>query len=45
MILRIRTDPWKLFDIETVIIDNSEEIIREIYSLTAGSNQLDTCLT
>lgn len=30
---------------ETVIIDNSDEIIREIYSLTASSNQLDTCLT
>lgn len=29
---------------ETVIIDNSDEIIREIYSLTASSNQLDTCL-
>lgn len=30
---------------ETVIIDNSDEIIREIYSLTASSNELDTCLT
>ena len=30
---------------ETVIIDNSDDIIREIYSLTASSNQLDTCLT
>ena len=30
---------------ETVIIDNSNDIIREIYSLTASSNQLDTCLT
>ncbi|MGH9983273.1 MAG: ATP-binding protein [Nitrososphaeraceae archaeon] len=30
---------------ETVIIDNPNEIIKEIYSLTADSNQLDTCLT
>jgi len=28
-----------------VIIDNSDEIIKEIYSLTASSKQLDTCLT
>jgi two-component system sensor histidine kinase VicK len=30
---------------ETKIIENPDEIIREIYSLTASSNQLDTCLT
>jgi two-component system, OmpR family, sensor histidine kinase VicK len=30
---------------ETVIIDNSEEIIKEISSLIANSNELDTCLT
>ncbi|MGH9984379.1 MAG: hypothetical protein ACRD8W_10540, partial [Nitrososphaeraceae archaeon] len=30
---------------ETRIIDKSEQIIKEISSLTAGSNQLDTCLT
>ncbi|MGH9926193.1 MAG: hypothetical protein ACRD5B_12540, partial [Nitrososphaeraceae archaeon] len=30
---------------ETRILDNSEQIIKEISSLTAGSNQLDTCLT
>ncbi|MGH9988264.1 MAG: hypothetical protein ACRD8W_30385, partial [Nitrososphaeraceae archaeon] len=30
---------------ETKILENSEEIIKEIYSLTSGSNQLDTCLT
>jgi signal transduction histidine kinase len=30
---------------ETRIIDNPDEIIKEIDSLTANSNQLDTCLT
>jgi two-component system, OmpR family, sensor histidine kinase VicK len=30
---------------ETKIVENPEEIIREIYSLTASSNLLDTCLT
>jgi signal transduction histidine kinase len=30
---------------ETIIIDNPEEIIREISSLTADSNELATCLT
>ena len=29
---------------ETKIVENPDEIIREIYSLTASSNQLDTCL-
>lgn len=29
----------------TKIIDNSDEIIKEILHLTANSNQLDTCLT
>ncbi len=30
---------------ETLVIDNSEEIIREISRLTADSNELATCLT
>jgi two-component system, OmpR family, sensor histidine kinase VicK len=42
---RIREIEEGIVRYETVIIDNSDEIIREIYSLTASSNQLDTCLT
>ncbi len=42
---RIREIEEGIVRYETVIIDNSDEIIREIYSLTAGSNHLDTCLT
>jgi two-component system sensor histidine kinase VicK len=42
---RIREIEEGIARYETVIIDNSDEIIREIYSLTASSNQLDTCLT
>jgi two-component system, OmpR family, sensor histidine kinase VicK len=42
---RIREIEEGIEHYETVIIDNSDEIIREIYSLTASSNQLDTCLT
>ena len=42
---RIREIEEGVVHYETVIIDNSDEIIREIYSLTASSNQLDTCLT
>jgi two-component system, OmpR family, sensor histidine kinase VicK len=30
---------------ETIIIDNPEEIIKEISALTVSSNELDTCLT
>lgn len=30
---------------DTIIIDNPEEIIKEISALTASSNELDTCLT
>ncbi|MGH9975117.1 MAG: hypothetical protein ACRD8Z_04690, partial [Nitrososphaeraceae archaeon] len=42
---RIREIEEGIARYETVIIDNSDEIIKEIYSLTASSNQLDTCLT
>jgi two-component system sensor histidine kinase VicK len=42
---RIREIEKGIAHYETVIIDNSDEIIKEIYSLTASSNQLDTCLT
>ncbi|MGH9963459.1 MAG: hypothetical protein ACRD5E_01335, partial [Nitrososphaeraceae archaeon] len=42
---RIREIEEGIVRYETVIIDNSDEIIREIYSLTASSNHLDTCLT
>ncbi len=42
---RIREIEEGIIRYETVIIDNSDEIIREIYSLTASSNELDTCLT
>ncbi|MGH9963735.1 MAG: sensor histidine kinase, partial [Nitrososphaeraceae archaeon] len=42
---RIREIEEGIVRYETVIIDNSDEIIREIYSLTASSNQRDTCLT
>jgi two-component system, OmpR family, sensor histidine kinase VicK len=42
---RIREIEEGFIRYETVIIDNSDEIIREIYSLTASSNELDTCLT
>jgi two-component system, OmpR family, sensor histidine kinase VicK len=42
---RIREIEEGIVHCDTIIIDNSDEIIREIYSLTASSNQLDTCLT
>jgi two-component system sensor histidine kinase VicK len=42
---RIREIEEGIARCETVIIDNSDEIIREIYSLTASSNKLDMCLT
>ncbi|MPZ06368.1 MAG: hypothetical protein GEU26_08130 [Nitrososphaeraceae archaeon] len=42
---RIREIEEGIIRYETVIIDNSGEIIREISSLTASSNELDTCLT
>jgi two-component system, OmpR family, sensor histidine kinase VicK len=42
---RIREIEEGILRHETVIIDNSDEIIKEIRSLTANSNQLDTCLT
>src|ERR671918_894081 len=42
---RIREIEEGIIRYETVIIDNSDEIIKEIYSLTASSKQLDTCLT
>jgi signal transduction histidine kinase len=42
---RIREIEEGITRYETVIIDNSDEIIKEIYSLTANSNELDICLT
>jgi nitrogen-specific signal transduction histidine kinase len=42
---RIREIEEGIVHCETVVIDNPDEIIKEIYSLTASSNQLDTCLT
>jgi len=42
---RIREIEEGIVRYETVIIENSDEIIKEIYSLTADSNELDTCLT
>jgi two-component system sensor histidine kinase VicK len=42
---RIREIEEGIVRYETVIIDNPDAIINEIYSLTADSNQLDTCLT
>ena len=42
---RIREIEEGITRYETVIIDNSDEIVKEIYSLTASSNELDTCLT
>jgi two-component system, OmpR family, sensor histidine kinase VicK len=42
---RIREIEEGIIRYETVIIDNSEEIIKEISSLIANSNELDTCLT
>ena len=42
---RIREIEEGIVRYETRIIDNSHEIIKEIDSLTANSNQLDICLT
>ena len=42
---RIREIEKGIVRYETRIIDNSDEIIKEIDSLTANSNQLDICLT
>ena len=42
---RIREIEEGIVRYETVIIENSDEIIKGIYSLTADSNELDTCLT
>lgn len=42
---RIREIEEGIARYETVVIDNPDEIIKEISSLTASSNELDTCLT
>jgi two-component system, OmpR family, sensor histidine kinase VicK len=42
---RIREIEEGVVRLETIIIDNSEEIIQEISRLTADSNELATCLT